>query len=104
MAPRWGSRARGWSLSVADLVAQLAEEGPQFCEPLGAELALPIRLDLSDDLAHRLDDGVAASGQADSPRAPVVGILRAGQVAGLLHVAQQVVHRLLGHAGLGGEL
>ena len=69
-----------------------------------AEFVFQFGLDLGDDVADCSRGGVSSLGEADALVALVRGVVVAGEVSELLHLTEQVVHRLFGHTGFGGEL
>ncbi len=83
---------------------ELDQELAQLVELCRSELLFQFGLDLGDDLADGSRRGVSSRGEADALEALVFRVVVAGEVPELLHLSEQVVHRLSGHQGFGGEL
>jgi hypothetical protein len=83
---------------------ELDQQLPQLVELCRSEFPFEFGLDLGDAVADRSGGGVSSLGEVDAFEALVLGVVVAGEVAELLHLAEQVVHGLSGHAGLGREL
>ena len=89
---------------MSDVVVEVGEQGAQFGEAPGAELLFPFDLDLVHDVAHRACCSVSAAGEGDALEALVVGVVAALEVAVAFELPEEVVERLLAHAGASGEL
>src|SRR4051794_26071321 len=74
----------------ADGRVEAGEQLAQLGEPAGAEFACPFRFDVGDDLADGLDGAIAALGEMDAFRALIAGVAATLEVAGLLHLPEQV--------------
>jgi len=102
------SASRPW-LSLTEFADDAAgvevnKQLAQLVESCRSELLFKFGLDLGDGFADRPRRGVSSLGEVDALGALVFGVVVTGEVSQLLHLSQQVVHRLLAHAGVGCEL
>lgn len=83
---------------------ELNQQLAQLVELRGSEFPFQFGLDIGDAFTDCSRNGVSPLGEPDAFEALVRWVVVADQVAELLHLSEQVVHRLLGHASLGCEL
>jgi hypothetical protein len=67
-------------------------------------LLRPLAFDFGDDLPDRIDGAMSPGGEMDVLGALIAGVVATPEIPAVLHLPEQVVERLLGHAGPGREL
>src|SRR4051794_40117003 len=89
----------GARLLLPRRLVQRAEQPLELAPVLRTKPCRPFALERRHRAADHPDRGDAAGGEVDPARAHVVGIDASLDVAELLELAEQVVHRLARHAG-----
>src|SRR5215469_10387666 len=71
----------------------------ELAERLGAQFVAPLALDVAKNVVDPGVCGASAPGQADDPRTAFVWLIRSDEISERFEAAEQLVDRLLAHAG-----